>query len=39
MRNCSIFLLLILPIVPQAFASPESTQLALALKQLDGVKT
>lgn len=31
-------LLLILPI--QAFAtSPESTQLALALKQLDGVKT
>ncbi|EBV1907183.1 raqprd family integrative conjugative element protein [Salmonella enterica subsp. enterica serovar Kande] len=39
MRNCSIFLLLILPIVPQAFASPESTQLALTLKQLDGVKT
>lgn len=39
MHNCSIFLLLILPIVPQAFASPESTQLALALKQLDGVKT
>jgi RAQPRD family integrative conjugative element protein len=39
MRNCSIFLLLILPIVPQPFASPESTQLALALKQLDGVKT
>lgn len=39
MRNCSIFLLLILPIVPQAFASPESTELALALKQLDGVKT
>ncbi|EOF5965022.1 RAQPRD family integrative conjugative element protein [Salmonella enterica] len=39
MRSSSILLLLVLPIVPQAFASPESTQLALALKQLDGVKT
>ena len=39
MLHSSLFLLLILPIVPQASASPESTQLALALKQLDGVKT
>ncbi|EAP5565358.1 raqprd family integrative conjugative element protein [Salmonella enterica subsp. enterica serovar Lagos] len=39
MRSSSIFLLLVLPIGPQAYASPESTQLALALKQLDGVKT
>lgn len=39
MRSSSIFLLLVLPIGPQAYASPESTQLTLALKQLDGVKT
>ncbi|ENZ7914758.1 RAQPRD family integrative conjugative element protein [Klebsiella quasipneumoniae] len=39
MRHSSIFLLLVLPIGPQAYASPESTQLALALQQLDGVKT
>ncbi|HHG0683629.1 RAQPRD family integrative conjugative element protein [Enterobacter cloacae] len=39
MRHISIFLLLVFPIVSQAFASPESTQLALALKQLDGIKT
>lgn len=39
MRHSSIFLLVVLPIVPQVWASPESTQLALALKQLDGVKT
>ncbi|MCE1949026.1 RAQPRD family integrative conjugative element protein [Enterobacter hormaechei] len=39
MRNTSLFLLTILLIGSQAFASPESTQLALALKQLDGVKT
>ncbi|EBU8262902.1 raqprd family integrative conjugative element protein [Salmonella enterica subsp. enterica serovar Stuttgart] len=39
MRNTSLFLLPILLIGSQAFASPESTQLALALKQLDGVKT
>lgn len=39
MRHRSIFLLLILPIVPQVWASLETTQLALALKQLDGVKT
>ncbi|WP_079968838.1 RAQPRD family integrative conjugative element protein [Salmonella enterica] len=39
MRHSSIFLLLVLPIGPQAFASSESTQLALALKQLDSVKT
>lgn len=32
-------LLTILPFPALAFASPESTQLALALKQLDGVKT
>lgn len=39
MRNCSLFLLLILPIGSQAYASPESAQLALVLKQLDGIKT
>lgn len=39
MRHSSIFLLLVFSIGPQAWASPESTQLALALKQLDGVKT
>ncbi|HGH4621049.1 TPA: RAQPRD family integrative conjugative element protein [Enterobacter cloacae] len=39
MRHSSIFLLVVLPIVPLAWASPESTQLTLALKQLDGVKT
>lgn len=39
MRHCSLFLLLTLLTGSQAFASPESTQLALALKQLDGVKT
>lgn len=39
MRYRSLFLLLTLLIEPQAYASPESTQLALALKQLDGVKT
>ncbi len=32
-------LLTILPFPALAYASPESTQLALALKQLDGVKT
>lgn len=39
MRHSSIFLLLTLPMWSLAWASPESTQLALALKQLDGVKT
>ncbi|HBM2975374.1 TPA: raqprd family integrative conjugative element protein [Klebsiella michiganensis] len=39
MRHSSIFLLLVLPIGPQAWATPESTQLSLALKQLNGVKT
>ncbi|EPE4171410.1 RAQPRD family integrative conjugative element protein [Yersinia enterocolitica] len=39
MRHSSIFLLLFLLTGQQAWASPESTQLALALKQLDGVKT
>lgn len=34
-----LFLLLTSLTGSQAFASPESTQLALALKQLDGVKT
>lgn len=32
-------LLTILPFPALAYASPESTQLALALKQLDGVRT
>lgn len=39
MRHSSIFLLLILTIVPQANTFSESTQLALVLKQLDGIKT
>ncbi|EBF8335991.1 raqprd family integrative conjugative element protein [Salmonella enterica subsp. enterica serovar Tees] len=39
MRHSPLFLLPTLLIWSQAFASPESTQLALALKQLDGVKT
>lgn len=39
MRRSPLFLLLTLLIWSQAYASPESTQLALALKQLDGVKT
>lgn len=39
MRHSQLFLLLTLPMWSQASASPESTQLALALKQLDGVKT
>ncbi|EBL7063695.1 raqprd family integrative conjugative element protein [Salmonella enterica] len=39
MRHSQLFLLLTLPMWSQAFASPESTQLVLALKQLDGVKT
>lgn len=39
MCHSPLFLLLVLLIGQQAWASPESTQLALALKQLDGVKT
>lgn len=39
MRHSPLFLLLTLLAGSQARASPESTQLALALKQLDGVKT
>ncbi|HEM8046621.1 TPA: RAQPRD family integrative conjugative element protein [Citrobacter koseri] len=39
MRYRSLFLLLTLLIEPQAYASTESAQLALAMKQLDGVKT
>ncbi|ENZ8428702.1 RAQPRD family integrative conjugative element protein [Klebsiella aerogenes] len=39
MRHSQLFLLLTLPMWSQAYASPESTQLALALKQLEGVKT
>ena len=39
MRHSPLFLLPTLLIWSQAFASPESTKLALALKQLDGVKT
>lgn len=39
MRSRSLYALLIMLIASQAYASPESTQLALALKQLDGVKT
>ncbi|EHG7610693.1 raqprd family integrative conjugative element protein [Citrobacter sedlakii] len=38
MRHSPLFLLLTLLAGSQAWASPESTQLALALKQLDGVK-
>lgn len=39
MCHSPLFLFLVLLIGQQAYASPESTQLALALKQLDGVKT
>lgn len=39
MRFQTTFLLLILLLPTLVYASPESTQLALALKQLDGVKT
>ncbi|HBG9755501.1 integrative conjugative element protein, RAQPRD family [Klebsiella aerogenes] len=39
MRHSQLFLLLTLPMWSLAWASPESTQLALALKQLDGIKT
>ncbi|MDA8499083.1 integrative conjugative element protein, RAQPRD family [Citrobacter sp. Igbk 17] len=39
MRSRLLFLLLTLLIGSQAWSTPESTQLALALKQLDGVKT
>ena len=39
MRSHVFFLLLTLLMCPLAWASPESTQLALALNQLDGVKT
>lgn len=39
MRSRSLYALLIMLIESQSYASPESTQLALALKQLDGVKT
>ncbi|HDN2671917.1 TPA: RAQPRD family integrative conjugative element protein [Klebsiella michiganensis] len=39
MRSRSLFLLLTLLIASLVYASPESTQLALALKQLDGIKT
>ncbi|HGW3768213.1 TPA: RAQPRD family integrative conjugative element protein [Enterobacter cloacae] len=38
MRHSPLFLLLTLLAGSQTWASPESTQLALALKQLDGVK-
>ncbi|EKQ6526736.1 TPA: raqprd family integrative conjugative element protein [Klebsiella aerogenes] len=39
MRHSPLFLLVALLTGSQAFASPESAQLALVLKQLDGVKT
>ncbi|HBV8971237.1 TPA: raqprd family integrative conjugative element protein [Klebsiella oxytoca] len=39
MHHSPLFLLLTIPIWSLAYTSPESTQLALALKQLDGVKT
>ncbi|EDS4737735.1 raqprd family integrative conjugative element protein [Salmonella enterica subsp. enterica serovar Oranienburg] len=39
MRSHLLFLLPTLLTAPQVWASPESTQLTLALKQLDGVKT
>lgn len=39
MHSRSSFLLLALLTGSQAFASPDSAQLALTLKQLDGVKT
>lgn len=38
MRYYPLFILLALPAWTSAFASPESTQLAMALKQLDGVQ-
>ncbi|MBF0035503.1 raqprd family integrative conjugative element protein [Citrobacter freundii] len=38
MQHRSLLLILILPFWAQADATPESTQLALALKQLDSVK-
>jgi RAQPRD family integrative conjugative element protein len=39
MRPQTALLLLIIPFSTLVYASPESTQLALALKQLDAVKT
>ena len=39
MQAQTALLLLIIPFPVLVIASPESTQLALALKQLDGVKT
>ncbi|MDA8491376.1 integrative conjugative element protein, RAQPRD family [Kluyvera sp. Awk 3] len=39
MQTQTALLLLILPFSTLVSASPESTQLALALKQLDGIKT
>lgn len=39
MRPQTALLLLIIPFPTLVYASPESPQLALALKQLDGVKT
>ncbi|HCC0887570.1 TPA: raqprd family integrative conjugative element protein [Salmonella enterica] len=39
MRPQTALLLLIIPFPVLVIASPESTQLALALKQLEGVKT
>ncbi len=39
MQSQTALLLLIIPFPVLVIASPESTQLALALKQLDGVKT
>ncbi|MCX8979475.1 RAQPRD family integrative conjugative element protein [Citrobacter portucalensis] len=38
MRHSQLFLLLTLPMWSLAWASPESTQLSLVLKQLDSVK-
>lgn len=39
MRHSQLILLLTLPMWSQASTSQESTQLALALKQLEGIKT
>ena len=39
MRHSQLFLLLTLPMWSLAWATPESTPLALALKQLNSVKT
>lgn len=39
MRPQTALLLLIIPFPTLVYASPESPQLALALKQLDGAKT